>query len=111
MSALKNVAEGFNEIYRQREKLPEMMDKLNVFVKENVVPDLIDIGCRIHQAKTTHSPHITALSIFFPRTVSNFREFDKSMSDFLDGEKQEKNTAKTKKSKRPKKENYFGIDK
>jgi hypothetical protein len=110
MSALKNVAEGFNEIYRQREKLPEMMDKLNVFVKENVVPDLIDIGCRIHQAKTTHSPHITALSIFFPRTVSNFKEFDKSMSDFLDEEIQKKNKTKTKK-KVTKKENYFGIDK
>lgn len=109
MSIIKNLAEGFNELYEQREKLPEMMDKLNEFVKTNVIPDLVDIGCRFHQAKKTHSPHITALSIFFPRTVTNFKQFDKNMSDYLDEEKQQ--NAKPKKSKRSKKENYFGLDK
>ena len=107
MSVLKNVAEGLNELYEQREKLPEMMDKLNTFVKANVVPDLIDIGCRVHQAKATHSPHITTLSIFFPRTVTNFKKFDKNMSNFMDGEKK---NAKPKKPKASKKETYFGIE-
>ena len=106
---IKDLAEGFDELYKQREKLPEMMDRLNAFVKENVVPDLIDIGCRVHQAKTTHSPHITALSIFFPRTVTNFKKFDKNMTDYLDGEPQE-NVKQKRKQKRSKKENYFGLD-
>ena len=109
MSILKNVAEGFNELYEQREKLPEMADRLNIFVKENVIPDLVDIGCRVNQAKKTHSPHITALSVFFPRTVTNFKKFDKNMSEYLDGEQQE-NVKQKRKQKRPKKENYFGLD-
>lgn len=109
MSILKNVAEGLNEVYLQREKLPEMADKFNAFVKENILPDIIDIGCRVHQAKTTHSPHVTALSVFFPRTVTNFKKFDKNMSDYLDGEQQE-NVKQKRKQKRPKKENYFGLD-
>ena len=84
-SALKDIAEGLNEMYVQRDKVPEIMDRLNTFVKDNIMQDLIDLGCRVNQVKKHHSPKLALISVFFPRTVANFSKFDKDMTQFVDG--------------------------
>lgn len=117
MSLLKDLAEGLNEMYIQRDKVPEIMDRLNNFVKDNVMQDLIDLGCRVNQVKKHHSPKLALVSVFFPRTVANFNKFDKDMTNFVDDEPEVQVEAKpqkingNKRSKKKKsKENYFGID-
>ena len=118
MSALKNIAEGLNEMYIQRDKVPEIMDRLNTFVKDNVMQDLIDLGCRVNQVKKHHSPKLALISVFFPRTVANFSKFDKDMTKFVDDDdvepgieiKVKPKKINGKRSKKKSKENYFGID-
>ena len=113
MSALKNIAEGLNELYENKEKIPEFMDRLNTFAKECIMQDLIDLGCRVNQVKKHHSAKLAVVSIFLPRTIANFKKFDKEMTEFLDGEEEVEAKPKIngKKSKKKKsKENYFGID-
>ena len=115
MSTLKKLAEALNEMYIQRDKVPEIMDRLNNFVKENVMQDLIDLGCRVNQVKKHHSPRLALASVFFPRTVANFNKFDKEMTEFVDGEEvEEKLETKPKKingkKKSKKNPNYFGIE-
>ena len=113
MSILKDLAEGLNEMYLQREKVPEIMDRLNDFVKDNVMQDLIDLGSRINGVKKHHSPQLAIVSVFLPRTVANFSKFDKDMTDFVDGEEKLVESPPKKingKKKSKKKNNYFGID-
>lgn len=83
MSSIRNLAEALNAMYIHREELPEMVDHVARFTKQNVIPDLIDLGSRINQAKKTHSPHITALSVFFPRATANFKKLDDSIESLL----------------------------
>ena len=111
-NGLKNVAEALNELYENREKIPEFMDRLNTFAKKCVMQDLIDLGCRVNQVKKHHSAKLAVISIFLPRTVANFTKFDKEMTEFLDGEEEVEIKPKIngKKSKKKSKENYFGLD-
>ena len=86
--SLKELAEGLNEMYVQRDKVPEIMDRLNNFVKDNVMQDLIDLGSRINGVKKHHSPQLAIISIFLPKTVANFSKFDKDMTEFVEGKKE-----------------------
>lgn len=115
MSFIKEIAEGLNEMYIQRQKVPMIMDKLNAFVKDNVMQDLIDLGSRINGVKQHHSPQLAVISLFLPRTVANFSKFDKDMTKFVDDETAEEQIEiKPKKingkKKSKKNTNYFGID-
>ena len=109
MSALQEIAEGLNELYENREKIPEFMNRLNTFAKECVMQDLIDLGCRVNQVKKHHSAKLAVISIFLPRTVANFTKFDQEMTEFLDQEEEVEVELKVngrKKAKRKKKSRY-----
>ncbi|HIJ11238.1 TPA: hypothetical protein HA278_04230 [Candidatus Woesearchaeota archaeon] len=86
---LKNLGDGLEEIYLQREKIPGMWNKVTRFYLENVWADLIDLGQCIHQIKKTNSPKSAIAATFFPRTVKNFKAFESEMEEFMNSFKDE----------------------
>lgn len=86
---LNNIATGLEEIYLQREKIPELWNKVTNFYAENVWKDLIDLGEKVHMVKQTHSPKSAIASTFLPRTIRNFPAFDKEITKFMDSNAEE----------------------
>lgn len=86
---LKLLGNGLEEIYLQREKIPGMWTRVTTFYAENVWKDLIDLGEKVHMVKQTHSPKSAIASTFLPRTVRNFKQFDKEITEFMDSPEEE----------------------
>ena len=84
MNIINNIATGLEEIYLQRDKIPELWTRVTNFYAENVWKDLIDLGEKVHMVKQTHSPKSAIASTFLPRTVRNFKQFDKEITEFMD---------------------------
>jgi len=84
MNIINNIATGLEEIYLQRDKIPELWTRVTTFYAENVWKDLIDLGEKVHMVKQTHSPKSAIASTFLPRTVRNFKQFDKEITEFMD---------------------------
>ena len=61
-----------------------MWDRTAQFYKENIWPDLIDIGEKIHHTKKTHSRARAIGMIFFPRTIREFKTFEDGMEKIVD---------------------------
>ena len=81
---LNNLLDALEEIYIKREIIPKMWDRTSKFYKENVWPDLIDIGEKIHHTKKTHSRAKAIGMIFFPRTIREFKSFENDMDEIID---------------------------
>ena len=81
---LNNLLEALEEIYLKREIIPKMWDHTANFYKENIWPDLIDIGEKIHHTKKTHSRARAVAMIFFPRTIREFKTFEDGMEEIVD---------------------------
>ena len=81
---LNNLLSGLEEVYVKREIIPKMWDRTSKFYKENVWPDLIDIGEKIHHTKKTHSRARAIGMIFFPRTIREFKSFENDMDEIID---------------------------
>ena len=89
MNIINNIATGLEEIYLQRDKIPELWTRVTNFYAENVWKDLIDLGEKVHMVKQTHSPKSAIASTFLPRTVRNFKQFDKEITEFMDSPEEE----------------------
>jgi hypothetical protein len=89
MNIINSIATGLEEIYLQREKIPELWTRVTTFYAENVWKDLIDLGEKVHMVKQTHSPKSALASTFLPRTVRNFKQFDKEITEFMDSPEEE----------------------
>ena len=95
MNIINNIATGLEEIYLQRDKIPELWTRVTTFYAENVWKDLIDLGEKVHMVKQTHSPKSAIASTFLPRTVRNFKQFDKEISEFMDSPEEEPEATET----------------
>jgi hypothetical protein len=89
MNIINSIATGLEEIYLQRDKIPELWTRVTTFYAENVWKDLIDLGEKVHMVKQTHSPKSAIASTFLPRTVRNFKQFDKEITEFMDCSEEE----------------------
>jgi hypothetical protein len=89
MNIINNIATGLEEIYLQRDKIPELWTRVTTFYAENVWKDLIDLGEKVHMVKQTHSPKSAIAATFFPRTVKNFKAFEEQMDKFMDSSEEE----------------------
>ena len=81
---LNNLLEALEEIYIKREIIPKMWDRTSQFYKENVWPDLIELGEKIHHTKKTHSRAKAIGMIFFPRSIREFKNFEADMDEIID---------------------------
>ena len=91
MSLIKEIGEGLENIYLQREKIPTMWNKVTKFYGDNVWPDLIDIGEKVHMMRKSHSPRTALFATLFPRTIRNFEQFDKELNEYMDEDTEEIN--------------------
>ena len=99
MSIINNLATSLEEIYLQREKIPGLWNRITGFYADNVWKDLIDLGEKVHMIKQTNSPKHAIASTFFPRTVRNFKKFDKEINEFMDSFEEEEETEEVKEEK------------
>jgi len=81
---INKLATGLEEIYLQRDKIPELWTRVTDFYANNVWKDLIDLGEKVHMVRQTHSPKNAIAATFFPRTVRNFSKFEKEIDEFMD---------------------------
>ena len=81
---LNDLLSALEEVYVKREIIPKMWDRTSKFYKENVWPDLIDIGEKIHHTKKTHSRVRAIGMIFFPRSIREFKNFETDMDQIVD---------------------------
>ena len=88
---LNNLLEALEEIYIKREIIPQMWQRTAKYYADNIWPDLIDIGEKIHHTKKTHSRARVIGMIFFPRTIREFKNFENDMDKIIDKFEAEQN--------------------
>lgn len=83
-SFVKGTAEMLEQIYLQREHIPYIWKETTEFYAENVWPDLIALGHKIHLAKKSSAPAKIFIATIMPKTAANFDSFNNKMNEYMD---------------------------
>ena len=85
MNVFKEIANSLEQIYLDRERIPLIWKEVTQFYADNVFPDLINLGEKIHVLKENGMKNAIFSSIM-PLTGRNFQAFDKKMNDLFPDE-------------------------
>jgi hypothetical protein len=83
-SFVRGTAEALEQIYLQRDHIPYIWKETTKFYAENVWPDLIALGHKVHLAKKSSTPGKIIFATFFPKTAANFDSFNDKMNEYMD---------------------------
>ena len=82
MNVFKEIANRLEELYLERESVPMIWKEVTQFYADNVFPDLISLGEKIHVLKEDGIKNAIFSSIM-PLTGRNFQAFDEKMNDLF----------------------------
>jgi hypothetical protein len=85
MNVFKEIANSLEELYLERENIPTIWREVTAFYADNVFPDLIALGEKIHVLKEKGVKNAIFASIM-PSTERNFQAFDKKMNNLFPDE-------------------------
>ena len=82
MNIFKEIANSLEELYLERENIPTIWREVTAFYADNVFPDLIALGEKIHVLKEKGVKNAIFASIM-PSTERNFQAFEKKMNSLF----------------------------
>ena len=83
-SFVRGTAEALEQIYLQREHIPYIWKQTSDFYAQNVWPDLIALGHKVHLAKKSSAPGKIVFATIMPKTAANFDKFNDQMNEYMD---------------------------
>ena len=83
-SFVRGTAEALEQIYLQREHIPYIWKQTSDFYAQNVWPDLIALGHKVHLAKKSSAPAKIIFATVMPKTAANFDSFNGKMNEYMD---------------------------
>jgi hypothetical protein len=83
-SFVRGTAEALEQIYIQREHIPYIWKQTSDFYAQNVWPDLIALGHKVHLAKKSSAPAKIIFATVMPKTAANFDKFNDQMNEYMD---------------------------